>query len=119
MRVRLVKTSDRGFEALLKRILARRGNREDAVERRVAEIVAAVQKQGDRALLRYTRLFDRLRLTAAALEVKPAEIERATARVAPKDLATLRFAAERIAASRFSLDSMLDRWETVLTAPRG
>jgi histidinol dehydrogenase len=58
----------------------------------------AVQKQGDRALLRYTRLFDRLRLTAAALEVKPAEIERATARVAPKDLATLRFAAKRIAA---------------------
>ncbi|HET9550311.1 MAG TPA: histidinol dehydrogenase, partial [Candidatus Binatia bacterium] len=97
-KIRLVKTSDRGFEALLKRILARRGNREDAVERRVAEIVAAVQKQGDRALLRYTRLFDRLRLTAAALEVKPAEIERATARVAPKDLATLRFAAKRIAA---------------------
>jgi histidinol dehydrogenase len=97
-KIRLVKTSDRGFEALLKRIMARRGNREDAVERRVAEIVAAVQKQGDRALLRYTRLFDRLRLTAAALEVKPAEIERATARVAPKDLATLGFAAKRIAA---------------------
>ena len=37
-----------------------------------------MQKQGDRALLRYTRLFDRVRLTAAALEVKPAEIERAT-----------------------------------------
>jgi histidinol dehydrogenase len=97
-KIRLVKTLDRGFEALLKRILARRGNREDAVERRVAEIIAAVQKQGDRALLRYTRLFDRLRLTAAALEVKPAEIERATGQVASKDLATLRFAAKRIAA---------------------
>lgn len=98
MTLRLVKTTDAGFKSLLKNILARRGTREGKVERRVAEIVTAVQKQGDRALLRYTRLFDRLRLTAAALEVKPAEIERATARVAPKDLATLRFAAKRIAA---------------------
>ena len=98
MTLRLVKTTDAGYKSLLKNILARRGTREGKVERRVAEIVTAVQKQGDRALLRYTRLFDRLRLTAAALEVKPAEIERATARVAPKDLATLRFAAERIAA---------------------
>jgi histidinol dehydrogenase len=98
MTLRLIKTTDAGFKSLLKNILARRGTREGKVERRVAEIVTAVQKQGDRALLRYTRLFDRLRLTAAALEVKPAEIERATARVAPKDLATLRFAAKRIAA---------------------
>src|SRR6266404_2915187 len=98
MRIRLVKTTDDGFRPLLKRILARRGTREDNVEQRVSEIVTAVQKQGDRALLRYTRLFDGLRLTAATLEVMPAEIERATARVAPKDLATLRFAAKRIAA---------------------
>ena len=84
MTLRLVKTTDAGFKSLLKNILARRGTREGKVERRVAEIVTAVQKHGDRALLRYTRLFDRLRLTAAALEVKPAEIERATARVAPR-----------------------------------
>src|SRR5581483_8250844 len=98
MRIRLIKTSDAGFQPLLKKILGRRGSREDSVERRVAEIVSAVQKQGDRALLRYTRLFDRLSLTAASLEVKPAEIERALAKVAPKDLATLRLAARRIAA---------------------
>ena len=98
MTIRLVKTSDLAFKPLLKKILDRRGSREDGVERRVAEIVGAVQKQGDRALLRYTRLFDRLRLTAASLEVKPAEIERAVGRVAPTDLATLRLAARRIAA---------------------
>lgn len=98
MNIRLVKTSDAAFKPLLKKILDRRGGREDGVERRVAEIVGAVQKQGDRALLRYTRLFDRLRLTVASLEVKPAEIDRAVARVAPKDLATLRLAAKRIAA---------------------
>jgi len=98
MTIRLVKTSDPAFKPLLKKILDRRGSREDGVERRVAEIVGAVQKQGDRALLRYTRLFDRLRLTVASMEVKPAEIERAVGRVAPTDLATLRLAARRIAA---------------------
>src|SRR6266404_6785663 len=98
MRIRLVKTTDDGFRPLLKRILARRGTREDNVEQRVSEIVTAVQKQGDRALLRYTRLFDGLRLTAATLEVMPAEIERAIAHVTQKDLSALRLAAKRITA---------------------
>ena len=97
MVTRLIKTTDAGFKPLLQRILARRGTREDKVERTVAEIVSAVQKQGDRALLRYTRLFDRLGLTAATLEVKPAEIDRAMAQVTQKDLSTLGLAAKRIA----------------------
>ena len=46
----------------------------------MTEIVGAVQKHGDRALLRYTEMFDRLRLTPATMEVKPAEIERALAK---------------------------------------
>jgi histidinol dehydrogenase len=98
MVIRLVKTSDAGFGALLKAILQRRGRREDGIDRRVGEIVSAVKKQGDRALLRYTRLFDRRALTASTMEVKPAEIERAVAKVASKDLATLKLAAKRIAA---------------------
>jgi histidinol dehydrogenase len=98
MAIRLVKTSDAGFKPLLKNILGRRGTREGAVEQRVSEIVAAVRKRGDRALLRYTRMFDRVRLTAATLEVKATEIEGALDQVPGKDLTTLRFAAKRIAA---------------------
>ncbi|MGH7853377.1 MAG: hypothetical protein ACREP3_08035, partial [Candidatus Binatia bacterium] len=63
MTIRLVKTSDAGFKPLLKKIIGRRGTREGDVERRVREIVGAVQKQGDQALLRYTRLFDCVRLS--------------------------------------------------------
>ena len=98
MSIRLVKTSDAGFKPLLKKILGRRGTREDEVERRVSEIVGAVQKHGDRALLRYTRIFDRVRLRPASMEVEPAEIKRALSKVPRKDLTTLRFAARRIAA---------------------
>ena len=97
MRIRIVKTSDAGFKPLLERILSRRGTRAGPVERRVSQIVDAVQKHGDRALLRYTRMFDGVHLSAAMLEVKPAEIERALGRVPRKDLTTLRFAAKRIA----------------------
>ncbi|HEX9787894.1 MAG TPA: histidinol dehydrogenase [Candidatus Binatia bacterium] len=98
MKVRLVKTTDAGFTPLIKRILARRGTRDSEVEKRVTEIIAAVRKQGDRALLRFTRRFDRVQLSSATLEVKPAEIERALVKVARKDLTTLRLAAKRIGA---------------------
>ena len=98
MRVRLVKTTDNRFKPVLRNILGRRGTRENEVERSVAAIVRAVQKQGDRALLRYTKMFDHVRLRPAALEVKPAEIERAVSQVPTEDLATLRLAARRIAA---------------------
>jgi histidinol dehydrogenase len=98
MKIRLVKTTDAGFKPLIKRILARRGTREGDVERRVAEIIAAVRKQGNRALLRFTRRFDGVQLTSAKMEVKPAEIERALSQLPGNNLASLRLAAKRIAA---------------------
>jgi histidinol dehydrogenase len=98
MTIRLVKTTDAGFKPLLKKILGRRGTRGGGIERRVSEIVTAVKRRGDQALLRYTRLFDRVRLSPVTMEVKPAEIRRALAKVAPRDLAALKLAAKRIAA---------------------
>jgi histidinol dehydrogenase len=80
------------------RILQRRSRRERPVEKRVGEIVRAVQKTGDRALVRYTWLFDRTRLTRSTIEVKRSEIERAMAKVGVKDLQSLHLAAKRIAA---------------------
>lgn len=98
MRIRVVKTSEPAFKSLMARILQRRGSREGEVEKRVAEILRAVQKTGDRAVVRYTELFDRVRLTRSTMEVKPGEIERAMKKVPAKDLLTLRLAARRIAA---------------------
>jgi histidinol dehydrogenase len=98
MRIRVVKTGEPAFKFFLARILQRRGSREGEVEKRVDEILRAVQKTGDRALARYTELFDRVRLTRSSMEVKPSEIERAMKKVPAKDLLTLRLAAKRIAA---------------------
>ena len=98
MKIKVIKTSEPGFKALLARILQRGGSREGAVEKRVEAILLAVQRTGDRAVIHYTELFDHMRLTPATMEVKPSEIERAMAKVPAKDVQTLRLAAKRIAA---------------------
>jgi histidinol dehydrogenase len=97
MQVRIVKTTDTAYHAFLTKVLARRGNREGDVEKRVAEIVGAVRREGDRALFRYTKLYDGVRLSPASVEVKESEIRDAMAKTSAKDLATLRLAAKRIA----------------------
>ena len=109
MKVRLVKTSDAGFKPLMAKILGRRGTRTGDVEKRVDQIVTTVQRQGDRAVLRYTAKFDHVRLRAAQMEVTPAEIARAVAKVSRKDLSILRLAARRIAA--FHRRQMLKSWQ--------
>jgi histidinol dehydrogenase len=108
MKIRLVKTTEAGFKPLLAKILARRGTRGSEIERRVAEIVTAVQRRGDSALLNYTRMFDGMRLTRATMEVKAPEVERALAKVTRRDLATLKLATKRIAA--FHRRQLLKSW---------
>jgi histidinol dehydrogenase len=98
VKVRICKTTEPGYGSLIRRILQRRGSREGDVEQRVSEIIRTVQRQGDRAVLRYTREFDRIRLTRATMEVPAGEIEQSMAKVPAKDLGVLRLAAKRIAA---------------------
>ena len=98
MRIRVVKTSEPAFKALMARVLRRRGIRQGAVEKRVDEIIRAVQKTGDRALLRYTKLFDHVQLNRSTMEVKADEINRTMAKVPAEDLRILRLAAKRITA---------------------
>jgi len=98
MKIRLIKTANAAFKPLLAKILGRGGARAGAVEKRVAEILNAVQRHGDRALLRYTKLFDRVVMTPSTMEVSRDEIKTALVAVSAKDLQTLRFAAKRIAA---------------------
>lgn len=109
MKIRIIKTTDASFADFLAKVLARRGNREGDIEKRVEEIVHAVSKQGDRALFRYTQMFDRVTVTAATVEVNQREIDNAMAQVSAKDLSTLRLAAKRITA--FHKKQVLKSWQ--------
>lgn len=98
MSIRVIKTWEPGFKSFLTTLLSRRGTRQGSVERRTTAIIAAVKKDGDRALMRYAAAFDGVRLTPATIEIKKEEIERALEKVARADLAMLRLAAKRIVA---------------------
>jgi histidinol dehydrogenase len=109
MKVKIVRTTEPSFTALMGRIMERRGGRHSDIEKRVADIVGAVKRQGDRALLHYTQRFDKRRLSASQLEVGRSEIAAAVARVPEKDIGILRLAARRIAA--FHRRQMLKSWQ--------
>lgn len=96
MRITVIRTSDPGFKQMLGRIIERRGKREEKIEKLVREIIRTVRKKGDRALLRYARLFDGVRLGRSGIEVKQKEIDRAMDIVPREDLRALRLAAKRI-----------------------
>jgi histidinol dehydrogenase len=76
---------------------ARREEAED-VREAVAEIVAVVRRDGDRALLDLTERFDRVTLTAAELRVPAERIAAARSGCDPKAVAALELAARRIRA---------------------
>jgi len=98
MPIPIISTRDPQFSATLKRIIQRRESRGGKVERQVGEIIRQVRKGGDRALLRYTRMFDGVHLRPVEMEVRPSEIDQAMRTVKREDLRALRLAAKRIAA---------------------
>jgi histidinol dehydrogenase len=97
MKIAFVKTGDKSFSPTLERIIRRRGEGEKQVLSRVEEIIRAVRENGDRAVLHYTRLFDKVRLDRGGLEIPKSRIRQAMKSVPKDDLRVMRLAAERIA----------------------
>jgi histidinol dehydrogenase len=97
MKIAFVKTGDKSFSPTLERIIRRRGEGEKQALSRVEEIIRAVRDNGDRALLHYTRLFDKVRLDRGGLEIPKSRIRQAMKSVPKDDLRVMRLAAERIA----------------------
>ncbi len=83
-------------EITLAEILDREGQLQADVSEAVEEIIAAVKRDGDRALLRYEEKFDQAKLTS--LEVTEAEIQEALDETDPDFLRTLEMARDNIAA---------------------
>ncbi len=96
--IEFLRFDDAGFDGALQRIVARGEEPPAGVEELVAEIIARVREQGDRALFDYTARFDALQLSAATVEVSAAELDQALASISEKSLACLQLAADRIEA---------------------
>jgi histidinol dehydrogenase len=108
MRIKLVKTTDPGFQAALRKIIQRSAGKEQSVEKKVGEIIRAVKTRGDRALFHYTRLYDGVRLSRRTVEVSKREVDEAVKEIPAGNLKTLRLAARRIAA--FHRRQMVKSW---------
>ena len=77
-------------------VLAERQNGDHGVERTVAAIIAAVRKEGDRALLRYTARLDRVKLGVGDLIVPKTEIDQAFREIPASTRRALQQAHRRI-----------------------
>lgn len=92
MRIQQVnKTNCRQY---IEEIYHRQANSFADIDRKVAEIIAQVQQEGDSALFSYTELFDGVKLSA--LKVSKTEIEEAVAQTEPEFLAVLQEAYQNI-----------------------
>ncbi len=91
----VVKPSSKKFLKLFNRF----SNRNRRVEEKVRRILEDVKNNGDEAVLRYTRKFDRVKLTARELQVAESEVNGAYQNISPDFVAILKVALENV--SRF------------------
>lgn len=94
----IVRAGTRAADTRLARLDARGGAAGSAVERTVASILAAVRRDGDRALLRFTERFDGVRRTPRTLCATPDVMAAAYKRVPAAVQRDLKLAARRIRA---------------------
>ena len=89
-------SGDSGFKQSLLALLNRDQSNESNVDDVVADIIRDVAKNGDEALLRYTKEFDGFDVEASTLEVSPSRIQQAYDSVAQDQREALAHAAERV-----------------------
>lgn len=90
-------TADADFESRFEALLHWSDEQDEAIEQRVASILADVRQRGDAAVLAYTAQFDALKVTdMAELELKADDFERAFAAITPAQRDALQQAAARI-----------------------
>jgi len=96
MSVRILKSGTPACRNFIARLLDRRSANGTSIDGAVSRIVADVRRRGDRALIDYTRRFDRVTLTAANLRVGRTELAAARRALDSEDRRALELAARRI-----------------------
>ncbi len=95
--IRQLATTAADFEAEFARVLHWSAETDAAIEGRVADILADVEKRGDAAVLEYTQRFDGLAAASMAeLEITQAELEAALDQITPAQRRALEAAAARV-----------------------
>ena len=101
----IIKPSSKQYLKLFNRFVTRNAR----VEEKVRRILDDVRTDGDEALLRYTRKFDKVKLTARELRVTESEINGAYQNIGPEFVGTLKIAVENV--SRFYKKQLTRSWK--------
>ena len=96
--MRRFRYADAGFAAAFSAFVSERRETPEEVDAVVRDVLAAVRAEGDNALLRYAREFDRVELTEATLRVSAEEISEGAAACPAEVRDAIAFAAARIRA---------------------
>jgi histidinol dehydrogenase len=95
--VRRLSTASADFEAQFQRVLHWSAEADEAIESRVAAIVADVRARGDAAVLEYTARFDGVKAASVQeLVIAPADLQAALRAITPAQRSALESAAARI-----------------------
>ncbi len=105
--MKILRPSDRGY-ARATAALIRRYESDPKTREVVAEIIAAISKEGDKALIRYTKKFGGPALAPSQIPVAPAETGRAMAEL-PRDVRRA-IAAARTNVRTFARRSLRKSW---------
>lgn len=91
-------SSAAGFDAALQQLLHRtdESGHQAAIQQTVAEIIAEVRRNGDRAVFEYTRRFDDFDPSVMGLEIPVSQLQAALESIAPEQRSALQYAAQRV-----------------------
>src|SRR5664280_1456855 len=106
--MKIIKANAAEFKDFFRELRQRGGAHSPKLLLDVTEIVRDVAARGDEALFQYTAKFDRYELTAATVEVTPAEGKDALSLVRLEDLEVIKSAARRI--EKYHLNQIVEGW---------
>ena len=106
----LIRHTDSAFSAKLNKLIAASSLFDPVVEQRALEIIRAVQRRGDKALLHYTEKFDGAKLTPSKLRVGQAELAGAWRATNARSRKAIRLAKANI--TLFAKRSLRKNWQT-------
>ena len=103
--MKIIKPSSKKFIKLFNRV----ANRNRRVEEKVGRILEDVKNNGDDAVIRYTRKFDKVKLTPREIKVTEGEINAAYQNISPEFVQALKVAVENV--NRFYRKQIKRSWK--------
>ncbi|HET7057359.1 MAG TPA: histidinol dehydrogenase, partial [Nitrospiraceae bacterium] len=96
--MKVITSTDRAFKPAIKRMTTRSNFQAGPIEAVVKSILKAVERGGDRAIIRYTKKFDRVALKPEQFRIESEQIKEAYYHIRKEEGDALRYAARRITA---------------------